>query len=49
VTTEKDAVRIPQEALVRPVWALRVELAGRPGGPTLSEELTCLLREKRVM
>jgi tetraacyldisaccharide 4'-kinase len=46
VTTEKDAVRIPEEALSRPSWALGVELAGRPEGSSLSEELTCLLRAK---
>ena len=48
VTTEKDAVRIPEEALNKPSWALGVELEGRPDGPTLSEELACLLREKSV-
>jgi tetraacyldisaccharide 4'-kinase len=46
VTTEKDAVRIPEEALNRPSWALDVELAGRPGAPDLSEVLLCLLRGK---
>jgi tetraacyldisaccharide 4'-kinase len=46
VTTEKDAVRLPEEALDRPAWALEVELAGRPEGPTLAEELDCLLRGK---
>lgn len=47
VTTEKDAVRIPEETLVRPCWALGVELSGRPEGLSLSEELTCLLRAKK--
>lgn len=46
VTTEKDAVRIPEEALNRPSWALDVELAGRPGAAELSEELACLLQGK---
>jgi len=49
VTTEKDAVRIPEEALNRPSWALDIELAGRPGGPDLSQELPCLLRGKCAM
>jgi len=43
VTTRKDAVRMPQGPLDRPVWVLEVELAGRPEGPTLAEELRCLL------
>jgi len=46
VTTEKDAVRIPEEALNRPSWALHVELAGRPGSTAFPEELACLLRGK---
>jgi len=46
VTTEKDAVRLPVEALEKPTWVLKVELSGRPGGSKLSEELTCLLSTK---
>lgn len=44
VTTEKDAVRLPAEALAKPVWVLEVALAGRPGGPSLAEEMECLLK-----
>jgi tetraacyldisaccharide 4'-kinase len=43
VTTQKDAVRLPRDGLDRPVWILEIALAGRAGGPTLSEELSCLL------
>jgi tetraacyldisaccharide 4'-kinase len=43
VTTEKDAVRLPAQALARPTWALEVELAPHESAPPLSEELTCLL------
>jgi tetraacyldisaccharide 4'-kinase len=46
ITTEKDAVRMPAGDLNRPSWALGVELAGRPDGPALSEELECLLHTK---
>jgi len=45
VTTEKDAVRLPEGAFDRPAWWLEVKLAGRGGRPTLSEELSCLLGE----
>lgn len=45
VTTEKDAVRLPREALPRPTWCLEVELAERPGCPPLAEELEWLLSE----
>jgi tetraacyldisaccharide 4'-kinase len=46
VTTEKDAVRLPAEAMDKPVWALEVELAGRPGTSSLGEEMACLLLAK---
>lgn len=45
LTTAKDAVRLPEEAFDRPAWCLEVELAGREGRATLSEELSCLLEE----
>jgi tetraacyldisaccharide 4'-kinase len=47
VTTEKDAVRMPEGDFDKPVWALAVELAGGPGAPALSEELGWLLAAKR--
>jgi tetraacyldisaccharide 4'-kinase len=43
VTTEKDAVRLPVEALKRPTWVLEIRLAPQPGSPALAEELTWLL------
>jgi tetraacyldisaccharide 4'-kinase len=47
VTTEKDAVRLPASGdLGKPVWALEVELAGRPEGTSLGEEMSCLLLAK---
>lgn len=46
VTTEKDVVRLPREALTKPTWVLEVCLAPRPGGVSLPEELECLLRAK---
>ena len=43
VTTEKDAVRLPVEALKRPTWVLEIRLAPQPGNPALAEELAWLL------
>lgn len=43
VTTEKDAVRLPRQGLPGPIWALEVELTGRPQGTSLREEMACLL------
>ena len=46
VTTEKDAVRLPEVDLGRPMWALEVELAGWGGAATLGEELDSLLKDR---
>jgi len=46
VTTAKDAVRLPEEALEKPTWVLEITLAGLPGAATLAEELTWLLTAK---
>jgi tetraacyldisaccharide 4'-kinase len=43
VTTSKDAVRMPLECLGERLWVLEVELAERPGGAPLCEELAWLL------
>ena len=44
VTTEKDAVRLARAEVRKPICVLGVELAEWQEGPTLSEELSCLLR-----
>ncbi|MBN1461158.1 MAG: tetraacyldisaccharide 4'-kinase, partial [Armatimonadetes bacterium] len=44
VTTRKDAVRLPREALNRPTWVLEVGLTSAEGNVPLAEELTCLLK-----
>jgi tetraacyldisaccharide 4'-kinase len=49
VTTEKDAVRLPREALVKPTWVLEIALAGRAEASTAAEELRCLLTAARKM
>lgn len=46
VTTAKDAVRLPREALEKPTWVLEIALAPQPGEASLREELECLLRAK---
>lgn len=46
VTTEKDAVRLPREALEKPTWVLEVKLAARSGVSSVAEELEYLLRVK---
>jgi len=46
VTTEKDAVRLPEVEVGRPMWALEVELAGWGGAATLGEELDSLLKDR---
>ena len=48
VTTEKDAVRLPAGPSAKPIWSLEVALAEAPEAPTLSEELTCLLSQKKT-
>ncbi len=44
VTTQKDAVRVPAEALTRPAWVVEIALAGLPEQPALAEELEFLWR-----
>jgi len=43
VTTAKDAVRLPQDSLGKPVWVLEVELASHTEESNLGEEMSCLL------
>jgi len=43
VTTAKDAVRLPQDSLGKPVWILGVELASHTEETNLGEEMSCLL------
>ncbi len=46
VTTEKDAVRLPEVEVGKPMWALEVELGGWGGAATLAEELDYLLKDR---